>query len=365
MKGDKMKQKTVTRWFNIIVLLFLMLLITPLVLADEKEDFVKSAGFSYDIKFPDNQVGKKQGALSLEMEANQQQRIPIVFTNLGENELTLSLVVTGARTNVNGLIEYGPNEFSADESLAYDITDLVTLPEEVTIPGNGQETVDFQLAMPEVPFEGIVLGGVQIMSKDKDVEKKYDKMVVNKFARLFGVTLNMGRAEVKPNLSLKKVYPGIQNYTSAIFLDIANVTPTKIEGLTTEIDIQHKTNSLVSYNSRKNNMEMAPNSIMNYFVSLDSEPMVAGDYEATVKVYNSDHKWEWMEEFTISEKDADKFNKDNVSLVQERKFDWKIIVIGTVSIIAVLCVLYITLSIIRKKKSTSDKKIAKKRKKVR
>ena len=347
-----------TEMFIKMVVIILFTTIGTTVLADEsKEKAENFASFNYKIAYPDNQVGNKQGALVLDMKPGQTQKIPVTLNNSSDHETTLLVKVSGARTNINGLVERGPSRFEADDSMAYDLPDLLTTTAEVVVPAKGEKEITLDFNMPEVAFEGIVLGGVQVTPKDSGEAPADGSMVINKFARLFGVTLRMGKEKVKPELALKKVYAGLQSYVSVIHLDIANETPVLLQDLTTEVEISHKTNQLVSYNSRKNNMEMAPNSILNYYVSLDGEPMMAGDYTVKAKVSNGEHKWEWTEEFTITSEEAAELNKDNMGLVQERRFDWKVVVMGIAAILGGVLLVALVVMVLKKKKvATSSSK---------
>lgn len=84
---------------------------------------------------------------------------------------------------------------------------------------------------------------------------------------------------------------------------------------------------------------MAPNSIIQFPVGLDNQEMVPGEYKAHVLATSGGSKWEWTEPFSISQIQADKFNKEAVDLVQSNGLDWKLvlyIVLGILSLIALL-----------------------------
>lgn len=80
---------------------------------------------------------------------------------------------------------------------------------------------------------------------------------------------------------------------------------------------------------------MAPNSQISFPIDMNGEKMVAGIYRAKIVATSSTGKWEWDEEFEITKQDADKFNEEDVDLVQEQGIDIKLVlmIIGAMAVI--------------------------------
>lgn len=320
-----------------------------------KEALVEKVGFTYKIEHPENQLGDG-GALNLKMTRKQFQEVTVVINNLGSAELTLLLSINGARTNPNGGLEYGPSLFKKDQSMQVDLPELIKIPQELTIPANSTANLILGIQMPEIAFGGIVTGGIQMIEKDQEEEESQGTTIVNKIAYLFGVTLQMLDEEVKPELQLNKAYPGQANYRNSIFLDIANIEPMILRGLMLEAKITKKDKKDLLFESKKNNMEMAPNTIMSYPISLSGEAMSAGNYTAHVTAKAQGKEWKWQNNFTITTEQADKFNQEDVSLVQDRGLNWQLIVLIFGGGLLVLAISYLGIKAVNKKSDTRKRK---------
>ncbi len=330
------------------------------------EEDANSGGFTYELVKPDNHQGGP--ALNLRLAAGEKQNLHFKLKNYAKTETVINIKIAGARTNNVGGLEYGPNKFKEDSSLKYDLTDLVKIPESITLQPEEEVEVPIEINMPEVGFDGVVLGGVQLQESDSEnkEEKSEGQSVVNKLAYLFGMVISENDKKVTPKLSLKKVYPELSNYTNAIFVDMANTKATLINDMVTEVQIMKRGQSTSLYESKKTNMKMAPNSIIQYPVSLDRSKMVAGKYTAHISVVYDGQKKSWTKDFAITTEEADKFNEQDVNLLQERGIDWKPIVFAVAGVVGIILVIVIIgKSIQGRKKSKKPQKSPKIRKKSR
>lgn len=326
--------------------------------ADDVDNAMASTGFSYKIQYPDNQR-EKSGSLKLDMSPSQNQQVEVVVENYADEEITINLSVNGARTNGNGVLEYGPSQFDKDKSMVYDLPDLVSIPESVTVPAKGKVPFSVTIKMPEVAYDGIVTGGIQLQ-KDETGEASKEtnqggQTIINKVAYLFAVTLTMTDKEVLPELELRKVYPELSNYTNAIYLDIANVHAAKLDNLVLDVNIKKDSGQELTYEKKKANMNMAPNTLMSFPVKLAGEEMVAGDYTADVIATSGEQQWTWTKQFTITSDEADKFNQADVNIVQERGLNWQLIMIIVFASLFVILCLYLLLKQLKKKKKSTKR----------
>lgn len=354
----KNKFKTSLKAF-VTIILFASL--TAKVSADETDELMSRVGFSYRINHPENQLGEK-GALNLMMQPGQEQEVTATITNTSNKEITVELLLNGARTNGHGGLEYGKNDFEKDKSMAYDLTDLVKVPKEIKVPKNSEKDVVLTMKMPEVAFDGIVTGGLQMKEKSPERNEEITETgIVNEIAFLFGITLRMSNEKVEPELEMYKAYPEQANYRNTIFLDIANKKALKMKGLVLEVEITKEGKDEVIYEKKQNNIEMAPNTLMSYQVSLNGEKMIPGQYTAHVLAYADGKEWKWDKNFTITKEEADMFNQEDVSLVQERGLDWKLIVIIISILLFVIACVYFVRKYISKKNEKQKLKSRKKR----
>lgn len=351
-------------YWTILAIMVFSFIVPQSVSAVAKEELVKTAGFTYTINHPDNQIAKeKRGALNLKMTAGQKQTVTVLFNNSSETELILDLTLNGARTNSNGGIEYGPSKFKKDKSMKYDLPDLVTIPETLVIPPKGQKELEIDINMPKVAMDGIVTGGIQVQEHSEEVETSKETMIVNKIAYLFGLTLQMTDTKLKPELTLEKIYPGQTNYRNAVFIDVVNKQAMRLSGLLMDVQITKKGKSDILYESKSNNMEMAPNTIMSYPVSLGGEKMVAGMYTAHIVASSQAEEYKWEKDFEITNNEANQFNQQDVSIVQERGLDWKKVAIIVSIVLIIIVVIYVVIRVVQRTKKNSKSLSNHKRKK--
>lgn len=331
-----------------MILFIYGLAIIPLpVRADDTTD-AGAMGFIYETKYPENQK-KDVGYFDLKMNPGQKQTVQIILKNPSTEEITVEVARNSAKTNMNGVLEYGPTKLKKDASLKYDFADLVKAPDEITIPPNAEKTLDLAIQMPEVRFDGVIVGGIQLKkADDKQADKQKGASVVNKYAYIIAMVLQETETEVKPDMKLNQVYAGQANYRNVIYTDVSNSQATFLNHLSMEVQIMKETSDEVLYEAKKTDMRMAPNSNMTFPVSLQGERMLPGKYRARVLATSGEQKWEWIQKFTITNQEADKFNREDISLVQPKDMQWGLIVGVAVGVFVLVLLIYYLLRRIRK-----------------
>ncbi|MGC6768514.1 DUF916 and DUF3324 domain-containing protein [Enterococcus sp. LJL51] len=315
-------------------------------------EMLEAQSFVYEIKYPENQQDDS-GYFNLMIEPGKQQVIQIILRNLSDKEIDIKVDLNGAKTNSNGVVEYGPNEIESDPSLKYDFTDIVKAQEIVTLPANGEMPVDFTITMPEVSYDGLIVGGIQLQQIEKE-EDETDTTgnkanIVNRYAYIIALVLQETNVEIQPDLVLNKVSASQSNYRNAIAVNVSNVAPVFLKDLMMEVQISGSNNDEVLFEAKKSAMKMAPNSFMEFPVSMNGEQMKPGEYKAKILATSGSKKWEWTETFTISKSEADKFNQDDVGIVQDTGLDWLLIISIIGGIILVAAVVFLVVHQLRKK----------------
>lgn len=146
-------------------------------------------------------------------------------------------------------------------------------------------------------------------------------------------------------------------------MNFSNTQRTFIGDLSVEFEVRRKGSSTILYDTKKTDMKMAPTSMMNFPLLLNGNEMEAGNYTGHVVVTSGDKRWEWEEDFEITKEQAEKFNKQDVSLVQDKGLNWKMIllIVGGVLILVIVILVIIYLY---KNKKNKNKKIVKNKKKA-
>ncbi|MGX7243856.1 DUF916 and DUF3324 domain-containing protein [Enterococcus quebecensis] len=349
--------------FFIFYITSLVIAIPQITYADESID-TSGIGYNYRIIKPSNQVGDT-GYFDLRMEPNQKQTVEVELYNITDKEMTIEMAVNSAKTNSNGVIEYGPTTIKNDPSLKYDIKDIVKVPEKVTIPPNDQTKISVEITMPEEKYDGHISGGIYLKRAETEEEKKANqkaKGVINKYAFLIGILLSESDTKVQPNLLFNKIYPDLTNYRNAFMVNFSNTEMNYVEGMSVDVQIFKKGSDEALYDSKKANYRMAPNSMIDFPVSLNGEEFEAGDYTGHILITAGERKWEWKEDFKVTKEDAEKYNAQDVSLVQERGINWKMIAIIVGVILLVLIIIFSMVRVFsKKKKKQRNKKSLKKK----
>lgn len=332
------------------------------VFADETEDSSSDApavGFTYEVVKPDNQ-NSDASYFDLRMKTGQKQTVTVKLKNFGTEVLPMSVKLNGAKTNSNGVIEYQPNTIENDSSLKFDFVDIVKAPETIEIPASGEVDLNLDITMPETSFDGIIAGGIQLQSM-REQDAQQSGMIINKYAYVIGMVLSESDKEVKPDITFNSVGPGQSNHRNSILINYSNTEANFLNHMTTEVQVTAKGSDEVLYDRKQSDMRMAPNSQMTFAVSMEGDAMVPGDYNAKVLITSGDQKWEWEQEFTITDEDADKYNSEDLGLIQDRKVDWKFIAMIVGGVILVIGIIFLVIHFVNKNKK---KKQAERRRKV-
>lgn len=351
--------QTTWKWWGLLLLVLLAGGSLGGQQAKASEDPSTSVGFSYNALFPENQVSSDVGYYDLMVSPGQSQTLQVAISNPSTEAITVDVAINGAKTNSNGVIEYGDNTIENDASLAFDFSSIVTGPASLDIPAGETRNLDLQVQMPETGFDGQLAGGIQLkLASDTttSTESSGGSTVVNEYAYIIGVLLQESDTVLTPDLTLNQVYAGQTNYRNAIFVNFSNTVAAFLNEMTVEVQVHTPTSDAVLYETKQTNMRMAPNTFITFPVSMNGERMTAGTYVADILVTSGDQRWEWSQEFEITEEDAAKYNERDVGLVQEAGLDWTLIALVVAGILLVMVTSFIGIRWFRKKRQARPKK---------
>ncbi|MFK4568047.1 DUF916 and DUF3324 domain-containing protein [Enterococcus sp. UD-01] len=349
------------KWLFLLTVTAVLIAFIPMTTyADETSG--NATGFTYESIKPENQRDKSAGYFDLKMAPGQKQTVTIKLKNLAAEEIEVSVKLNGAKTNANGVIEYGPSTIKKDKSLKYDFEEIVSAPDIVKIPAKGEQDLNLDITMPEATFDGSIAGGIQLQKVEKENKDQPKKTgVVNKYAYVIGMLLFETETKVQPNLKLNKVTADLNNFRNTFFVNFSNVEAAYLENMTTQVQIMKEDSSEVLYETKRSGMRMAPNSQIDFPVSMEGDRMVPGNYRAKILVTADDKKWEWDETFKITDEEADKFNAQDASLEEVQTFNWPLIagIVGGVVVIALI--IFFSIRSVSKKRE-AKRKASRKRK---
>lgn len=313
----------------------------------------ETGGYYYRLEKPENQIDKNTSYFDLRMKPGQQQTVHIEFTNTSDEDYVFTIELNGAKTNQNGVIEYGPTTLENDASLKHAFEDIVTGAKELKVPAGETVPLKLDISMPEDEFDGVIAGGIWFQVQTEDDPEATG--VTHKTAYVVGMLLSEKDAAVEADLQLNDVYAQLNNYRGAIYVDFSNVNAAFLGSITVDTSIAAKDKpDEILYESKTSGMEMAPNSFMTYPISLNGDPYRAGSYIADIVVTSGDKEWKWTQEFEITQRKAEELNEQDVSIVQEKGFDWWLIGGIAAGVIALIAAVYFILHFRNKKKKDAE-----------
>ncbi len=347
----KLNRKTLMLIKGLMMILVMLVVLPINTRADEKVENV--VGFNYKIDYPKSQVGGENGYFDLELAPGSEETVVLNISNAGKKAVTVNLTVNGTKTNSNGILEYGSSDIENDKSLKFPFEKLVTTEEKVELKPGEIKAVPVKVKMPETASEGIILGGIQMKQADKEEEKQGEGATVrNTYSYIVAMRLQNNQTKVEPEINFNKAQGSQRNYRNSVVINLSNINGSLVKtALDIESQVMKKGSEEVLYERKQSGMSIAPNSQMNFFVPMAGEQMIPGDYKARVLASIGDKKWEETLEFTITKEEAEKYNKRDVGLVQNRGLDWKIIALIVGGVIGIIILFVIVLRVIKKGKT--------------
>ncbi|SJZ57330.1 protein of unknown function [Pilibacter termitis] len=334
------------------------------VFAADKTGAITGTGFTYELVFPENQTGS-YGYYDLKMAPDQKQELTIKLNNPYPEEIKVDVIIDSAKTGSNGVIDYNRNTLAVDKSLKHNIKDIVKAEKTVTIPPKSKIDLPIKITMPKVEFDGVLLGSIYMERQTTQKEKEQQTgSVRNIYSYSVGLLLRENDKKTEKKLELNGVKAGLDNYRNSVILSFSNVQPEILPKLSIEAEVMKKGSKEVLWDTRKTDMRMAPNSLLNFPVSMQGEAMTAGKYTAHIIARSEDKKWEWNEDFEITQEQAEKYNQEDVGLIQERGLDWKLIVIIVVAILLLFLLIFLVIRRRRKKEEEEKREELLRRKKA-
>lgn len=304
--------------------------------------------FSAQTQIPDNQVDKGKTYFDLLVKPGANQDLTIKLKNDTDKEVKVRIESNTAKTNLNGVIEYGASKDKLDKTLVYKISDLLK-PEQkiVKVPAKGSVDAKFKLTIPKRSFTGVLVGGITLKEEKKDNEVTDKNGLTNDYQYIIGTVLRESIAPVGAQLKLGKVKAGQVNSRNIINAEFRNVKPKLMSNLNVVATVED-TNKKILYRRNEKDLKMAPNSILNYAVELNGNKLKPGKYLYVAKITDGTDEWKFKKWFTVTKEQSKKYNDRDVS-IQDRDWNWLIVLIGVLAI-----ALVIVWIIVRKSKKKGD-----------
>lgn len=303
--------------------------------------------------YPENQTNSDLGYYDLKVTPGLKQEVGLAIQNDGAEPITVDVTPNTAITNDNGLIDYSQNKVDYDNTLKYPFDELMSGVQRVTVPAKGSQNVMFTLTSPTEKFTGEILGGFYITQVNKskvDQSLQHSKgaSLTNQYSYVLGVKLHQTDETVKPRLRLNDVKAGLHNDHTAILANLQNIRANSVGEMSVKSEIRKVGQKKILYHNSRKDLQMAPNSNFDYAIDLNNTPIKAGRYNIKLKVKSNKGSWILTKDFTITAKEANKYNPKAVELPQT---NWWLY--GLIGFLILLILILIWL-LLRRKRQAED-----------
>lgn len=307
--------------------------------------------FTVNTNIPDNQMDKGKTYFNLKVKPEQQQTVSVKLTNTTDQDITVNINVNSAKTNINGVVEYGKNNLPTDKSLKYDIKDLVTHPDSIVIPKKNSKIVPFNIKMPKDKYKGIILGGITFQQKDDEVAANRSSKgasVQNRYAYAVAMVLKETDDKETPHINLMTVAPGQSNARSVINAKIQNDRALLMKQVDVDAKIYASNATKPTYTSTTHDMQIAPNTHFNYPIALKGTEMKPGKYtlKLTVKgtAFDKAQTWHFTKDFIIQKEKARQLNQADVDMrANTNNRDWIYPIVGLLLLVIIIILVIIVI----------------------
>jgi len=296
--------------------------------------------FSVNAELPSNQLNQKNTFFDLKMEPGKEQTVYVNIKNDDKVEHKYDVITNLATTSDNGSIIYNEITPRLDKSLSFNIADATTNQKNVVVKANSTKRVGVTIEMPKKSFEGIALGGINILQQVKQDKKKSSSgfSLQNQFGYVIGLKLQEQETNtVKPDMKLLSAGPRQLNGRNHIVAQLQNPRAVIMEDLKVSSYVTKNGDSKKLLKTTKEKMRMAPNSNFYYALGDGQKQLKPGKYTLYLNADSEKgkYKWNFKKEFTITAQKARKLNKTSV-IQPEKVTNWWLVGGLAVVILALL-----------------------------
>jgi len=324
-------------------------------LGDNAQAATNNVGYSVAAKLPSNQMNKQNSFFDLRMNSNKTQTLQVKVYNVTNEDITVKTAIHTAWTSSAGTIDYVNSAKTFDSSLRYKMSDLTKIQgsKTITVPAKGYKVVTANVKIPKTNFNGVILGGWYFQRTDTKLtgNVKGAGNLQSQYSYVIGMKYTLGQVP-DPSMSLGKVGAGLSNYHRGIIANVRNTTAVMIPNLKTTTTITNRDGGKVVQKAQRENVQMAPNTTYGYPMLYGKTALAAGHYHLHMVVKNTDHEWVFDRNFTITQAQADKYNKDSVD--NQGPNIWLLVGLGALAMLILVLLILLIIYLIRRKRRKDD-----------
>ncbi|HGS8667743.1 DUF916 and DUF3324 domain-containing protein [Enterococcus faecalis] len=276
----------------------------------QKKSAETNVDFSVKAIQPDTQVDKNISFFYPALQPGEKQELRLQISNTSESKLSLDIDFIDATTGINGNIDYNQKNAKLDESLDYPLSDIVKVSDNtLTLEKKETKTITVSVTPKNESFSGVKLGAIRVL---KHLDKKKQTGIVTNYGYTIGLlaTEDKRAFNVGGDLVYKQTEAKIFNGRKTASTMLQNPKPYVIQNLKMTSTLYKKGEKEAYGKKNLENMSIAPNSSFEFPIDLGLKDLEPGTYRVEIHGENDQDSWDWTKEFKVSQKDADKINKD-------------------------------------------------------
>lgn len=260
----------------------ILLLLLLFCLKGSLETNAEEIKFTVEPIASNNQLDRSLPYFDLKYDYGEKGTEQVKLTNRTNEELIIDISFHTATTNSNGVVEYRQNKLKNTENLPIRITECVVFPKQITLAPRDTQVVTFQVDMPKKRFNGVVAGGIQFREHSSQTRKQKQESttITSTFSYLLAVVLHGSNHKEEPKIELKKSYSHFDNEEPTVILEFHNLSAQYLNNMSIIADIFHEDRSKPIATVKKEGMQFAPNSIIDFKTTLEQN-LSPGKYSIT------------------------------------------------------------------------------------
>lgn len=304
--------------------------------------------FNASAKLPENQVNKKVTYFDLQVQPNQEEELHVAVTNTTDKNITLEPSIHSGKTNGIGVIEYDHQSDKTKDAAKIE-SEATIDQKEIHLTPNQTIDLPIKIKMPTNQLQGIQVGALRLIQKN---DEKTKGNIQNNFAREIGLVLQSSDPGILPSqLKMTKAKPSQVNYRNAVIESIQNNQPKLIDLKDVHATVTKAGDSKILYQQKQEDVSLAPQSTMDYEVSLNGKEFKPGNYTANFSAKEGNRTWKLKKNFTIKAEKSKKLNASDVVLKNKPSFfqQYKVFIVIGLVLLAVIVSLLIYLKRLKEK----------------
>lgn len=277
-----------------LVLLLMSLMIDVSAFAET------TSGYSVSPIFSEHQTTGIENFFDIRWTPLATENFSLRVTNNTDTEQVYDIQINKARTNKNGIIDYS-DVTPEDHATLYKLTEMVQLPNEVTVAPNSSQEVAGTLVFPEKDFNGILMAGIHVSEKK---EENNQSSVSNTVAYNIPFVVR-GNIDERPAPSLELSELNVNKFSSdtySVDVTLDNVGVNLLKEVQFTAEIRDEKGQLIT--TQKSKLDITPETSFIYPIKLTSD-LKEGNYSMSLYVqHNDENKWNFTKKFELSSEEA-------------------------------------------------------------